>query len=176
MGRNKKIKSKEEELEYKERRREQNRKNTRNYRLRKKLLQKIQDVPLFERDKQYRDELKLFLIKQEFNYFLTLTTKEERTTKTLFRLCNRFLNHLKSEIDYESGFFVVENGDRPHIHLLLKIDTKITPLVISVKKNWYDGGIIDVRKICSELEDNKLENYLMYEVFHNSPEINWNFI
>lgn len=176
MGRYKKNKSEEEVLKYKERRREQNRNNTRNHRLRKKLLKKIQDVPLFERDKQYEEELKIFLKKQEFNFFITLTTEEEKTLRNLKTLSNRFLTKIKLDIGFERVFYVIEKKGRPHIHFLLKTDKPITTLINSIKKNWFEGYVRDVQKIYSGKDEYKLEHYLVKEVFYNSPEVNWEIV
>ncbi|WP_297511705.1 hypothetical protein [Flavobacterium sp.] len=172
MGRNKKIKTIEEEVKYKERRKHQNRTNQRNYRLRKKLENELNKTPSYIKNDLYKTSLKHFLKEQEYNYFITLTTREILTKRHINKLTERFINRLKSVVDVERVFYVIEKKDRPHIHILLKTSTNYSDLTKSVDLLWDEGFVYSV-KIYSKTDDYTLENYIIKEVYYNSREINW---
>jgi hypothetical protein len=172
MGRYKKIKTKEEEVKYKERRRHQNRTNQRNHRLRKKLEKQLNNSPSYIKNDIYKNTLKTFLKEQGFNYFITLTTKEILTTKHINILTERFIDRLRNVVDVEMVFYVIEKKDRPHIHILLKTSTDYSSVVNSVNLLWEEGFVYSV-KIYSKTDDYTLENYVIKEVYYNSGEINW---
>ena len=68
----------------------------------------------------YKKSLTKFIKEQDYNYFITLTTKKERTTRLVKIILDKFLLDIKKNIGYQNGFFVIEKKNRPHIHLLLK--------------------------------------------------------
>ena len=172
MGRNKKIKTNEEEVKYKERRRNQNRTNQRNYRLRKKLQNELNNTPSYIKNDVYKSSLKTFLKEQDFNYFITLTTREIITPKHINKLTEKFIYELKNVVDFERVFYVIEKKDRPHIHILLKTSTKYFTLNKSVDLLWNEGYVYSV-KVYSKIDDYTLENYVIKEVYYNSQEVNW---
>ncbi len=172
MGRNKKIKTIDEEVKYIERRRNQNRTNQRNYRLRKKLQNELNNTPSYIKNDVYKSSLKTFLKEQDFNYFITLTTRKIITTKHINKLTERFIYELKNVVDFEWVFYVIEEKDRPHIHILIKSSTDFKTLKNSVELLWNEGYVYPV-KIYSKIDDLTLENYVIKEVCYNSQEINW---
>jgi hypothetical protein len=172
MGRNKKIKTIEEEVKYIERRRKQNRTNQRNYRLRRKLEKELNNTPSYIKNDLYKTSLKHFLKEQGYNYFITLTTKEILTTRQINKLTDRFIDRLKNVVDVERVFYVIEKKDRPHIHILLKTSTKYSTLTKSVDLLWNEGFVYSV-KIYSKIDDYTLENYVVKGVYYNSGEVNW---
>jgi hypothetical protein len=172
MGRNKKIKTIEEEVKYIERRRNQNRTNQRNYRLRKKLQNELNNTPSYIKNDVYKSSLKTFLKEQDFNYFITLTTREIITTRHINKLTERFIYELKNVVDFERVFYVIEEKDRPHIHILLKTSTDYSSVVNSVNLLWEEGFVYSV-KVYSKIDDYTLENYVIKEVYFNSLEVNW---
>ncbi len=172
MGRNKKIKTIEEEVKYKERRRHQNRTNQRNHRLKKKLEKQLNNSPSYIKNDIYKNTLKTFLKEQGFNYFITLTTKEIITIKHINILTEKFIDRLRNVVDVEMVFYVIEKKERPHIHILLKTSTKYSTLTKSVDLLWNEGYVYSV-KIYSKTDDYTLENYVIKEVYYNSGEINW---
>jgi hypothetical protein len=172
MGRNKKIKTIEEEVKYIERRRNQNRTNQRNYRLRKKLQNELNNTPSYIKNDVYKSSLKTFLKEQDFNFFITLTTREIITTRHINKLTERFIYELKNVVDFERVFYVIEEKDRPHIHILLKTSTDYKTLTNSVDLLWNEGYVYSV-KVYSKIDDYTLENYVIKEVYYNSQEVNW---
>ena len=172
MGRNKKIKTIEEEVKYIERRRNQNRTNQRNYRLRKKLQNELKNTPSYIKNDVYKNSLKTLLKEKDFNYFITLTTRFELTTKHINILTERFIDDLRNIIDFEMVFYVIEIKDRPHIHILLKTSTDYSFVVNSVNLLWEEGFVYSV-KVYSKIDDYTLENYVIKEVYYNSGEVNW---
>ena len=172
MGRKKKIKTDEEQINYQKRRREQNRINQKNFRLRRKLLKQILEISNQEKNQKYREGLTLLLKKQEFNYFITLTTKEERTLRHIKIIFDNFISKLKLDIGIEGGYFVVETSNRPHIHLLVKTNSNLSNLIKSIGKNWNEG-FTHTKNITSGIDNLILENYVTKEVYYNSPEVNW---
>ena len=104
MGRNKKIKTIEEEVKYKERRRHQNKTNQRNYRLRKKLKNELNNIPSYIKNDVYKNSLKTFLKEENFNFYITLTTREILTIKHINKLIERFIDRLKDIVDVERIF------------------------------------------------------------------------
>jgi hypothetical protein len=172
MGRNKKVKNNKEKVKYLKRRRHQNKINQRNYRLRKKLENELENTPSYIKNDVYKNSLKTLLKKQEFNYFITLTTRFELTTKHINILTERFIDDLRNKIDFEMVFYVIEIKDRPHIHILLKTSTDYSSVVNSVNLLWEEGFVYSV-KVYSEIDDYTLENYVIKEVYYNSSEINW---
>lgn len=172
MGRNKKIKTIEEEVKYKEIRRNQNRTNQRNYRLKKKIQNELKNKPSFIKNDVYKSSLKTYLKELDFNYFITLTTREIITTRHINKLTDRFIYELKNVVDFQRVFFVIEKKDRPHIHILLKSSTDYKTLTKYVDLLWDEGFVYSV-KIYSKIDDYTLENYVIKEVYYNSGEINW---
>jgi hypothetical protein len=172
MGRNKKIKTIEEEIKYKERRRHQNRTNQRNYRLRKKLKNELNNTPSYIKNDVYKNSLKTFLKEQNFDFYITLTTREILTTKYINKLTESFIERLKNILEVERVYYVIEKKDRPHIHILLKTNTNYSTLIKSVNFLWNEGFVYSV-KIYSQIDDYILENYVIKEVHYNSSEVNW---
>jgi hypothetical protein len=172
MGRNKKIKTIEEEVKYKERRRQQNMTNQMNFRLRKKIVKELENTPSYIKNDIYKNSLKNLIKKQEFNYFITLTTRKIKTIKHIHKLTKEFIDKLKNVLDVERIFYVIEKKDRPHIHFLLKTSTKYSTLTKSVDLLWNEGYVFSV-KVYSKIDDYTLENYVIKEVYYNSSEVNW---
>jgi len=172
MGRRKHIKTEDELNNYKEKRREQNRINQKNFRLRRNLLKQILEVSYQEKNQKYREGLTRLIKEQEFNYFISLTTKEERTLRHIKILLDNFISNLKLDIGIEKGYFVIETKNRTHIHLLVKTNSNLPNLIKSISKNWNEG-FTHTKNITSGIDNLILENYLTKEVYYNSPEVNW---
>jgi hypothetical protein len=172
MGRHKKIKTEIEKDNYRKKRREQNRINQYNYRERKKIINKIIDTPTYIKNDIYKDSLKNLLKEQEFNYFITITTRKIKTFKHINKLIKEFIYKLKYYVDVERVFYVIEKKNRPHIHILLKTSTDYKTLKNSVNFLWDEGFVYSV-KIYSKIDDYTLEKYVIKEVYYNSGEINW---
>jgi hypothetical protein len=172
MGRHKKIKTENEKIEYKLRRREQNRISQKNFRLRRKILNKVMKVTPTEQNNIYKKSLTKFIKEQRYNYFITLTTKEERTPRLLKIKLDKFLKSIRNTINYETGFFVIEKKNRTHIHLLLKSKNSLKNISKTIYEFWKEG-FAKTLNIKSKEEDYTLENYLIKEVYYNSTEVNW---
>jgi hypothetical protein len=175
MGRKKLFKTPKQQEEYTNRRREQNRVNQFNFRLRRKMKEKIKDVSYKMKNYEYKNQLSKLLKEQNFNFFITLTTKQERTLKQIKITLDHFLGNINNHIKVERLYFVVEKKNRPHIHILLKTDTDIKSLNNSVGIIWNEG-FINTKNIYSGIDDYTLEEYLIKEINFNSPEINWGII
>lgn len=174
MGRYKKVKSEVEKSEYKERRRQQNRINQRNFRRRKKLMENLSHSSTqFQKELKYKEDLSRELKKIGFNFFLTLTTKN----KSSIKLLNKSIKELKEKIwSMERLFYVIEKGktNHPHIHLLVKTTINKNQMIKSIRDSW-DRGFIDVKTIYSGDGDLTLEDYLLKEVrlYNKEPERWW---
>lgn len=172
MGRHKKIKTEEEKDDYRERRRQQNITNQKNFRLRKKIVRELENTPTYIKNDIYKNSLKNLIKKQEFNYFITLTTRRIKTIKHLHKLTKEFIGRLKNVVDVERVFYVIEEKDRPHVHILLKTSTDYKTLTKYVDFLWNEGFVYSV-KVYSKIDDLTLETYVIKEVYYNSQEINW---
>ena len=156
MGRHKKVKTENENIEYKLKRREQNRISQKNFRLRRKILNKVMNVIPTEQNNIYKKSLTKFIKKQDYNYFITLTTTKERTTRLVKIILDKFLLDIKKNIGYQNGFFVIEKKNRPHIHLLLKSKYSYKEISRTSNKFWNEG-FTKTLKINSKVEDYTLE-------------------
>jgi hypothetical protein len=172
MGRHKKIKTEEEKDNYQERRRQQNITNQKNFRWRKKIVKELENTPSYIKNDIYKNSLKNLIKKQEFNYFITLTTRRIKTIKHIQKLTKEFIDRLKNVVDVERVFYVIEKNERLHIHILLKTSTEYKTLKNSVNLLWKEGFVYFV-KVYSKIDDYTLENYVIKEVYYNSGEINW---
>ena len=172
MGRHKKVKTENEKIEYKLKRREQNRISQKNFRLRKKILNKVMNVSPIEQNNIYKKSLTKFIKEQDYNYFITLTTTKERTSRLLKIILDKFLTDVKRNINYQNGFFVIEKKNRHHIHLLIKSKKSFKDISMTTKKFWKEG-FSKTMKINSKIDNFTLEEYLVKEVWYNSNEVNW---
>jgi hypothetical protein len=176
MGRNKKVKTLEEQEQYKEKRRIQNRINQRNFRKRKKLIENLTPtLTQFQKELKYKDELSNELNKIGFDFFITLTTKNKLSIKLL----NNSIKELKEKIrSIEKIFYVIETGktNHPHLHLLVKTTMDKNQVIKSIRDTW-NRGFIDVKTIYSGEGDLTLQEYLMKEVriYNKDPERWWLF-
>lgn len=174
MGRNKKVKTPEEQERYTEKRREQNRVNQRNFRRRKKLMENLTpSLTQFQKELKYKDELSNELNKIGFNFFITLTTKNKLSIKLL----NKSIKEIKEKIrSIERIFYVIETGktNHPHIHLLVRTTMDKNQMIKSIRDTW-NRGFIDVKTIYSGDGDLTLEDYLLKEVrlYNKEPERWW---
>lgn len=174
MGRNKKVKTPEEQEQYKEKRRIQNRINQRNFRKRKKLMENLTPtLTQFQKELKYKDELSNELNKIGFNFFITLTTKNKLSIK-LLNILVKELKEMNESID--RIFYVFENGktNHPHLHLLIKTTMDKNQVIKSIRDSWK-RGYVDVKTIYSGEGDLTLQDYLMKEVriYNKEPERWW---
>jgi hypothetical protein len=174
MGRNKKVKTPEEQEQYIEKRRIQNRINQRNFRKRKKIMENLTpSLTQFQKELRYKEDLSKELKKIGFNFFITLTTKNKLSIKLL----NILVKELKEMIgSIERIFYVIENGktNHPHLHLLVKTKMDKNQVIKSIRDNW-NRGFIDVKTIYSGEGNLTLDEYLVKEVqlYNKEPERWW---
>jgi len=180
MGRYKKTKTIIEENEYLLRRREQNRINQMKYRRRIKIVNLIKDKSINPKQthEEYKNELSELLKGVDFDYHITLTKREILSIKSLFHIIKNFIKQLKNEVKLGFVFYVIERGetDHPHIHLLIKSQSSLNNLKTIIKNKWKDGFLF-IQRIYSDIDNYKLENYVLKEVsISSNDELNWDFI
>jgi hypothetical protein len=179
MGRKKKIKSLHEKEEYRIRRREQNRINQSKFRKRKKIVNVLQNYS-FDNSrikKEYIDELSHCLKEFDFDFYITLTMRENSSIKKLIHLIPRFIEQVKTELKLGFGFYIVESGlsDRPHIHLLVKSQTSLKKMKEVINRTWMNG-FVDIQRVYSDFDNYTLEKYVLKEVsILSSDELIWDF-
>ena len=179
MGRKRKIKTSQQQVEYQIKRREQNRLNQSKFRKRKKIMNMLQNRTRdsFQFKKEYIDELSHYLKDFDFDFYITLTMRENSSVKKLIYLIPRFMEQLKTEVKLGLGFYIIERGmsDRPHIHLLVKSQTSLKKINEIIRRTWTNG-FVDVQRVYSDFDNYTLEKYVLKEVsILSNDELIWDF-
>jgi hypothetical protein len=174
MGRKKIIKTEKEIEECILKRRRQNRINQKNFRLRNKIKLKSSDNNKDLKEQEYKKQLINFLKSLNFNYFITLTTKQEITLKKIKVYLDEFILNINESINLDKLYYIIEQKNRPHIHILIKSKSDIKFINKSIKLIWKKG-FNHFKKIYSDNNNFTLEEYLTKEV-NLSPEINWGIL
>lgn len=85
-----------------------------------------------------------FLSEKEWTHWVTLTTRSSLTLPSARRAMVRFVNILKSRINFKECFFAAEPFDCKvgyHLHLLINGNTKdsITDMLYEIRLAWRDA-------------------------------------